>query len=311
MAASASAPMDRSPVSSAVPAAIVLFEPEAGLLQALLARLTQDGSPLFIFVNGPLEAAAEAALATAPDASVIRSATNRGQSAGLNAVVEAADEAGFSHLLLFDQDSTPEAGLGRALMARFRELEGAGGRLAVLGPRLTPPRGSTYLPIVYWRRAPRAGEPVGAVDFVPTSGSLISIAAWRAIGPFREDYFIAGIDVEWGYRAWSRGFASAVADDIMLTHRWGHEDSPQAKLQKQILRQPGWRIYYYIRNAVHGMTLSHMPWRWKARQAVRMAAQIGLLLAARRREVPASLLRQAIADGWAGRLGPFAGMPAA
>jgi hypothetical protein len=33
------------------------------------------------------------------------------------------------------------------------------------------------------------------------------------------DYFIGDIDVEWGFRCSANGFASFVADDIIMTHR--------------------------------------------------------------------------------------------
>ena len=76
--------------------------------------------------------------------------------------------------------------------------------------------------------------------------------------------FIGGIDVEWCYRAWAKGWACAVADDITMEHRWGEDDRGD-KVGSQFLRQSPDRLYYYLRNAADGLRLSHMPVRWKRR----------------------------------------------
>jgi len=283
-----------------VPAASVLYRPDALVLEALLSAVAQRGRRLFLFVNGPIEATIERLIRALPNAHIERSAENVGLGAGLNAVAASAERESFSHLVLFDQDSAPDENLCEALTRRFEALDRAPRPLAALGARLAPPAEGGFLPIRYWRRRATAGLPNGAVDFLPTSGSLISLAAWRRVGPFRADYFIGGIDVEWGYRCWASGLASVVADDIVMAHRWGHEGGGEP----QILRQDDTRLYYYLRNAADGLRLSHMPARWKARQIATLAVQLPLLLASRRfsgRTI--GLIRRALGDGWGGRLG--------
>jgi rhamnosyltransferase len=287
-----------------VPAATVLYRPDATLLEALLAPLRLRQRRLFIFVNGALDAASERILATLPSVRIIRSGENIGLGAGLNAVVGAASEEGYDQILLFDQDSTPSDALAERLAARFRALDGAPLRLAALGPKLLPPAGSGYLPIRYWRRPSGVPALRGAVDFLPTSGSLVSIAAWRQAGPFRADYFIGGIDVEWGYRCWASGFASILAEDIVMDHRWGVEGAAERRGGPQILRSDDTRLYYYIRNGVDGLRLPHMPVRWKARQTAAFVAQLSLLMARRGFAArPVRLILRAIRDGWTGRMG--------
>ena len=287
------------------PAATVLFRPNADLLDALLTPLKQGGRRLFIFVNGPVHPSTNQLLAQLPNANIMRSSHNVGLGAGLNAVVCAAGEEGFSHILLFDQDSTPDASSGEALMARFRALDKPSNSLAALGPLLVPPADGGYLRIRYWRRPPADNKPEGVVDFLPTSGSLVSLAAWRRVGPFRAEYFIGGIDVEWGFRCSARGFASVVADDIVMVHRWGHEAEKDYLVGSQILRESDTRVFYYVRNAVDGLRLAHMPLRWKAWQIAMLAGQVPLALAARRFSSRGfRVIGRAIGDGWRGRLGP-------
>jgi rhamnosyltransferase len=285
----------------------VLFKPDPALLERLLQPLVAEGCDVFIYVNGQLEAPVEGILSAHPNVKLIRSSANIGQGAGLNALLAAAAESGQTSIILFDQDSTPGPGFAALLANRFAALgeKQWNTKIAAVGPLLVPPKGSAFLPIKYWRRPPQAGEPPGAVEFLPTSGTLVSVAAWKDVGPFREDYFIGGIDVEWGYRARAIGWISVVADDIQMHHRWGEEHGNQHFVQSQFLRQPAPRVYYYIRNAIDGMRLPHMPWSWKWRQATRMTAQIGLGLISRgQTTVTAKLVWRALSDGYAGRLGP-------
>ncbi len=300
-------PATAKTISPASPpaAATVLFKPDVELMANLLQSLSAEGCPLFVYVNGPLVQAAEDALKAFPDLRLLRSPENIGQGAGLNAVVAAAAAAGYKHIALFDQDSTPDRAFATHLLGKYRALLRDRPRLAALGPLLVPPKATGYLPIKYWRRPPRAGEPPGAVEFLPTSGTLLSIAAFEDVGPFRADYFIGGIDVEWGFRAWARGWSMAVDETITMDHRWGDERGRNDVLHPQFVRQSAPRAYYYLRNAVDSMKLGHMPLRWKWRQAVRMTGQIGLaLVAPDNSAITAKLIWRALRDGYAGRLGP-------
>jgi rhamnosyltransferase len=290
--------------SAGVAAATVLYRPDPALLDALLAVLEADGLPLFVFVNGPVEAGVEARLAGLARATLLRSPGNIGLGAGLNAVVEAAQAQGFSHILLFDQDSTPAAGLAAALLAQWPAAERVHGVVAAIGPVLTPPPGESFLPIRYHRRAGLSDAALGAVDFLPTSGTLVSISAWCEVGPFRADYFVDGIDVEWCFRAWSRGQACLLAEQVAMSHRWGHAEDEAGRLP-QILRQSRLRSYYYLRNASHGLRLAHFPFGWKIKATLRLLAQAGLLVM--RGGAPLEMLPlvgRAFRDGLGGRLGP-------
>lgn len=122
-------------------AAVVLYRPDP----ALLARQVEGlrGTRFIAFANGPLEADAAALMAEA-DLRLIPNPDNVGLGRGLNTVMEAACEEGFTHVLLLDQDSEPTSELLMELAARMQQLERFGERIAVLAPRLVPPeRAST------------------------------------------------------------------------------------------------------------------------------------------------------------------------
>ena len=288
-----------------VPAGVVVYQPDTEVLGQLLGRLAPGGRRLFIFVNGPLDQQASELLERLPAARLIWSEDNVGLGAGLNAIAAAAISEEFSHLMLFDQDSEPSTDLPEQLLARWTAETAKGARLAVVGPLLVPPAQGNYRQMRYsWRSAPGERQ-LAPVHFAPTSGSLVSLAAFTAIGPFRDDFFIGGIDVEWGLRAWSRGYGSVIARDLTMVHRWGETALPGAARTPQILRHSGLRRYYYIRNAVYSLGLPFIPLSWRLRYASRLCAQIGYLaIFGRDRRRIGAVTLAALRDGVAGRLGP-------
>ena len=292
-------PLDDKACGHGLAVATVVYRPDLSLLTDMVRTVTRDCSMLYVHINGPHSPEVENCL-QAVGAAVIRSTDNVGLGVGLNYVMAAAARAGHRYVLLLDQDSSPPAGLATDLVARVQHLESLGHKIAAIGPRLSAPE--NYLAIKQHRRRRAANDPPGVVEFLPTSGTLISVEAWLQVGPFRSDYFIGGIDVEWGQRAWTHGFASVLVDDVTMVHRWGEINVNLSR--PQVLRQSPMRVHYYIRNAMHGMTLPHMSFRWKRWQAVRLIGQVFLLFLYRR-DFSIGRLTGAMRDGWSGRLGPL------
>lgn len=287
-----------------IAAATVLYRPEPSVLETLLGALERDGLPIVIFVNGPLDPGVETRLAGLARATVIRSPENIGLGAGLNAVAGAAAEQGYSHILLFDQDSTPGPGLAAALADVFAIPGEPRRKIAAVGPLLTPPPGESFLPITYDRLGRPAAGGLSEVAFLPTSGTLVCLSAFREIGPFRDDYFVDGIDVEWCYRARASGHVCLLAEEVAMTHRWGHAEGEGGRVP-QILRQSPLRSYYYLRNRSHNLKLRHFPLGWKVATAIRLLFQAALLVL--RGGAPLKrlgLVFRAFRDGLTGRLGP-------
>jgi rhamnosyltransferase len=290
---------DSKPV---VPAGIVLYQPDVALLSKLFRTLDQGRRRIFLYVNGPVGPEVDKLIAELENASVVRVGDNQGLGAGMNAVADAADSEGFSHLLLLDQDSTPEKHVPETLLCHFSGLAERGIQLALLAPTLTTPSDENYIPIRYsW-----SDRAQGIVYFAPTSGSLLSLNAWRVVGPFRADYFIGGIDVEWGFRARAHGFLSSIDASVQMNHRWGTTTSKEDTWRPQILRQSDVRNYFYVRNSIDCLQLRHIPTRWKMKFGTILIAQIALLLVTRGGlRTTRRAMWLAVLDGWRGRFGPL------
>lgn len=291
-------------------AGVTVFGPDRALLTALLDRLRADNIPTLAYIDGPVGTAIQAdllaELTTRPGLTLIHAPDNQGIGAALNALAGRAGELGAERLLIFDQDSLPNSGMATALDARMTALASAGGRPAAIGPRpVAPPAeaGAEYQPPRYPPMPGRRARPgTKPVRYLISSGTLLDLSAFDAVGPFRADYVIDAIDVEWCFRAWSRGWSIWLADDVTMEHRIGHGVIRLGPLR--FPRQSPSRMATYIRNQAHGLRLPHVPLGWKLRSLVYLPLQIAVVSA--NGPHPATMFARLIGaarDGLAGRLG--------
>lgn len=252
--------------------AITVFRPEPHRLEALLARL--DGAfPLFVYVDGPV---GEAILKTElellqrrPDCTVIVAPSNAGIGHGLNRLCDAANSAGIERLLIFDQDSEPAHDHALRLIADFDRIHAWGACPAVIGPQPIVPTGESGKAPTYTLRG--IGD-LRTTDFVIVSGALVDLKALAAVGPFRADFIMDGIDIEWCFRAWAKGWSVWCDTTLPMPHRvgqgimgWGPIRFPAQSLK---------RMSGYVHNQAIMMRLAHIPWRRKVRIAAYLPLQI-------------------------------------
>lgn len=291
-------------------AGVVLFGPQRERLLPLIDAVAPDVARVWLFVNGRLDSDLRRDLAALGDhVALIDAPVNFGVATALNLLALAAALDGHEAICLFDQDSRPPPGMVQGLAATRRRLAQAGARPAVVGPRMVAPAGESYkAPRVFARRgaAPLAGAT--PVDFLATSGSLLDLAAFRAVGKFRDDYFIDAVDVEWCFRAWARGRSVWLDPAWTMPHTVGEGELRFGPVSTP--RQKPFRMGAYVRNTVYGFRLGHLPRGFRLRQALYLPAQC--LLYWRDQGyggAAARALLQAAADGCRGRLGPPPGAP--
>jgi rhamnosyltransferase len=141
------------------------------------------------------------------------------------------------------------------------------------------------------------------VDFLISSGSLVLVENFSAVGLFREDFFIDAIDLEWCFRARARGLSIWRDAQITMPHTLGRGTLLKG-LGVRMTDQPAFRIHTYLRNQIAMLGMAHVPRAWKLRFLLTLPVRC-LLLLVRRRFSPAmrAAIIQGIADGRAGRLG--------
>lgn len=289
-----------------VAAGITLFQPTAEQIAALPGRLPEGLGARLAFANSVLAPAARQALERA-GFTLLGQGTNLGIAEALNRLAAAAGRAGARCLYLLDQDAAADPALPAALLAGREALRALGLTPAVVGPAAAAAPG---------HKAPsypaRPGAQVAAgllpVQFLATSGSLVDLAAFARTGPFRADFFIDGVELEWCFRAWSLGHGSYLDPASSLPHRVG--GGTIRALGIAMPRQPLFRMATYLRNSVYAWRLPHLPLSWKLAQGLYLPAQAVLYWAdSGCRPAVLGRLAEAVRDGLLGRLGPPRDLP--
>ncbi len=227
--------------------------------------------------------------------------SNLGIGAALNQGFEIAARLGYEAVLTLDQDSEATPGMVVALWEALRTHRNA----VAAAPQPWDARIGVALPLIIrenakMRRTILQSNQCVMLDHAITSGMLVCLAAWRRIGPFREDFFIDYIDIEWCWRVQLLGDAILGVGQAQLLHRMGASAT----------RLPGNRWFFkhgparhvtHFRNAVRLHRLHRRPWRWHLWHAavlLRRAVGISLLFSPRWQRFRAIML--GVWVGWKG-----------
>jgi rhamnosyltransferase len=197
-------------------AIVVTYGPDTGFLARLNEISPQVG--LVVIVdnrsadaerNMLLEAAAE------PKINVVFNDENLGLARALNIGIQRAAALRYSWVLLLDQDSRVD----RDMVCRLSGIQASfpdPAQLAVVGSNYRDVDKRTSGATAPDPESP--GEPWDEVEQVITSGSLLSLPAHRAIGPFREEFFIDYIDEEYCLRAKAKGYRVIRSRRELMSH---------------------------------------------------------------------------------------------
>ena len=194
---------------------------------------------------------------------------NRGIATAQNAGIDWALAKGAEYVLVFDHDSEPAPDLVVRLCTAFADLEEAGERVAAVGPRYTDSRRkkedkiSPFIRLENGRLIrcyPATGSFYVSVDFLISSGSLISIKALDAIGKMEDQLFIESVDVEWGLRARCAGWSLFGVWDAIMEHSLG--DDHVMGMGRELAVHSPLRHYYLMRNALWLCRRKWLPRRW-------------------------------------------------
>ena len=293
-------PPGSDPATWRICAVIVTFHPDERFY-GRVSQIARQVDGVVIVDNGsaPPTVSRLAEFASRANVRVIQNPANLGIATALNQGVEYALAHGYTHAILFDQDTDPAEHMVstiRQIASRRADIQ----RVAVIGVNLVD--AATSKP---WYRFP-AGQEATEVKTVITSGSLISLQAAKKLGRFRDDFFIDHVDEEYCLRAGSNGYKVLITHEPLATHALG-----APKFLRILWRTFGTsnhsatRRYYMTRN--HIILAKMYAFRepaWVIRTLyLRFKAFLLLLVLDDDRWSKLRLMSRGLRDGLAGRTG--------
>ena len=251
-----------------------------------------------------------------PRIQVIALESNKGVASGFNIGAREARSHGMEFMLLLDHDSVPGSDMVSLLVAAHRQCVALPGahRVAAVGPRVNDLRDPHEYPFIrlgwlYNRRVRcvDAEQGVVACDFLISSGSLIALEVFAAVGEFDELLFIDSVDLEWCCRARARQFTLYGVCAALLDHRLGDHRRHLLSGTEMVVHSPQ-RIYYMTRNRILLYWRPYMPLKWKLKDLLRWPAKLfAIIVLVRPRLEYAQMAAWAIRDAVARRGGKFRG----
>ncbi|HEU0276682.1 MAG TPA: glycosyltransferase family 2 protein [Rhodanobacteraceae bacterium] len=307
-----SAPQGLPPACAVhVCAVLVTYHPDLAILaESLDALLPQVGC--VVVVDNASGDPRVATLCAARAIDCVALPINRGLAWALNeGIARARGVAGVTRVLLLDQDSVAAPAMVARLDAVLTRLAADGVKAGAVGPCYRDPREARAAPFVRIRfpfnRKLRCAAAAAKIrcDFLITSGCLIPLAVLDEVGAMDAALFIDNVDLEWCFRAASRGYVFHGVCAAALRHRLGDARRRLFGLPRGIVVHPPARLYYMMRNRVLLYRRAYVPRRWIAQDLPRLVVKLllfGVLIAPRRRNLRCMLA--GLAAGLAGRPTP-------
>jgi rhamnosyltransferase len=297
---------------------VVAFNPRETQINTLVNKLAKECEAVYVMDNGGGRETITAALQADAAIRVVDMNGNKGLGEALNRGFRLAAAAGFDYVTTFDQDSEPAVGQIASLMRAMHGLASGGSDVAAVGPCIVDMRGrkATAHPFMRrrmgWPTATRCTGDSGCIetDFLITSGSVISMSAYSGVGQYDPGFFVDYSDMEWCFRALSRGYRLFGICSVRMSHELGTGALVRV-LGMTILGYAAVRRYYYARNVILMIRQPHVAAGWKARLLMGLIGRVLLLPAAVRLSrgwmSHWSMLIRGIADGITGVRGPYPG----
>jgi len=256
---------DLSTNPRAVCAVVVTYHPDAEF-GARFRRVASQVAAAVIVDNGSSADAVTRlrALTADPGVSLVTHGENLGIARALNTGIRHVQERGCPWALLLDQDTVVDDALVDTLLATYACCPDPA-RIAAIGARFR----DTHARPDEARPLQAGGESWQEVEAVITSGTLLALGPFAVIGPFRDEFFIDYVDIEYCLRARARGYRIIETRQPLMSHTVG------APTSHQILGREKWttnhsaeRRYYIARNNTvllreYG-TGKGGSWRWKS-----------------------------------------------
>jgi rhamnosyltransferase len=214
-------------------AIVVTFEPNVLSICSTLGNLIKQVDALVVVDNTPSGAAGLADYCQkSENLYLISFGENMGIAYAHNKGLEWAQELQAEYALLLDQDSVPTQDMVKILRNHFESSKQIGLITAAVGPMLVDSNAGFCWHFVGkrfghpYRHTPNINNfqhDFFEVNFLISSGSLISMEAINSLGGMRSDYFIDHVDTEWSLRARNAGYKLLGSQKASMFHSIGDD----------------------------------------------------------------------------------------
>ncbi|MGI9896043.1 rhamnosyltransferase [Vibrio natriegens] len=239
---------------------------------------------------------------------VVSLSDNYGIAKAQNIGIEKAIKLGAKHIVFFDQDSSiPDSDFIKKLVSPIDE-----GSATITAPIFVDEaRGFTY-PIVNidsnggrTKIYPNVSDKPFFVNNVISSGTMVDVEVFKAVGVMKEELFIDYVDTEWCLRSATKGYKALVVPSAVMCHSIG--DSSFSLLGFNIPKHSPLRRYYRVRNSLYLLRQNHIPKLMAIREVLfSVIHQLLLVLTSSGERVEyMKYLLEGLRDGVVGKFGKY------
>ena len=221
-------------------AVYVTYNPDWHLIERSIQMIVNQVDDVAIIDNSEVDYTNEfERLKSLYNCSYILLKENKGIATALNCGFEYSQKNNADWVLCFDQDSVPP----RDMVSKYKEFIVTKKNLGQVGPLYAK------------NREENVTETDGAslVDSLITSGSLVNVEAYKAVGGFKDKLFIDSVDTEFSWNLKVHGWHSYKLNTIVLQHNLGvgaFDVTIAGKRLITITNHNYIRCYYIARNSL-------------------------------------------------------------
>jgi rhamnosyltransferase len=202
--------MDPTDSSMRCAAGIVTYNPEVSRLRESISAIAPQVDLLVIVDNASDDLVSLRREASAcPTSCLLESRENAGMASALNMIAARCLGEGYEYVLLLDQDSVVDSDLVPTLLKCFE------GNVGIVSPLVNDRNEIEHI---------AKSDDVYEVARTITSGSLLSLSAWRAVGGYDESLFVDWVDFEFCNNLRANGFRVLRTHGASILHELGHQE---------------------------------------------------------------------------------------
>lgn len=282
-------------------AVIVTFNPVVSNVSSLVSTLSKSGViPIIVDNNSETN--------FKQDCTLLKLSSNKGIAFAQNRGIEEAINRGASKIIFFDQDSIlPDSDFINKLSLPISN------KLSFITAPIfiDEARGFTY-PIVNidsnggrTKIYPNVSDKPFFVNNVISSGTMVDVEVFKAVGVMKEELFIDYVDTEWCLRSATKGYKALVVPSAVMQHSIG--DSSFSIFGFNIPKHSPLRRYYRVRNSLYLLRQNHIPKLMAIREVLfSVIHQLLLVLTSSGERVEyMKYLLEGLRDGVVGKFGKY------